>query len=1016
MARKLAHNRRKIKAGSCISFLLLALILFVNFLGNVSAQVAIPLSEINPELDKPLDNNVPLEIAKFLRGISDIEAIGEQLFVSTGQGLWMFSKGGEQATRVVSGPGVLDRFDDDRMGVVKGTMADSGSLMAAITKLEVVGERLFATTPKGLWIISSDGKLATKIESVKGDFFGFSRSAAFPMAVLDERLFISTDQGLWRVSGDGEQVDKIEIANEFAFGLVAIGERLLVMTKEDSLILNKYGEQIVRLKGIGFLASHDFSGGRLFVVKDKSLLVLNEDDQEFITLMPVDSGLDFSVTAIDTQIFISLDGSLWALTEGGQHLVKADEKLRAYVYSIKAVRDRLFISTKEGLWTLVKNNHQADKVKGLEGKIFRIADTEEHVFAFGDESMWIVSTDGKQADRITSIIPKGETKIVSAGNRAYILFTKYDQDGSSSTSISRIDSKVKINTWPSTSGWFATAIGYVLPSNWLPAEKVRVQASYSDEAGTDPYDETIPREFRFAKADGDTLASDDKFSTQEQFSYEIGWGRNSVRYWVKDRWGNVFLQTATYYGVPSQYFFVTLPFILSIVFVLACLASAPKVDFSHSAIMNPWLRKYFSLGSVPLLLSIFPALRRHILKRYTDAVSKDNEIEEWKERFVYPDEVFLPDNFGKRLESERRLLLTGQSGIGKTSFFKHLTAYYVSQDKPMHPAKVFPIYISLTNYGGNSLEELVYTQLFSYGKITDRELAPMFLEQGGLLIFLDGVNEVQNVSDRQKLSEFVEKFWTSNYICLSSQQRYPEIENLPRVELKAFGPEKVREFLRQRVNERETAKRVIKSLTGEDYQLYSVPRDLEYAVEILNNGAKSLPKSRTELYEIIFSAIFARWKDKGSADSEDILCERAYKMIVEREMAFDSVNNPRFKEITADLREQKFLITREESYYFRHDLIRAYLASEFFYPRWENLFKKLEGKPIDSNWLEMLKFACEKISGPAEVKSLLYEVLDKSVRKDLVKSLFRWLKDNQPVKCSSWETDFYAKYGESEFS
>lgn len=206
----------------------------------------------------------------------------------------------------------------------------------------------------------------------------------------------------------------------------------------------------------------------------------------------------------------------------------------------------------------------------------------------------------------------------------------------------------------------------------------------------------------------------------------------------------------------------------------------------------------------------------------------------------------------------------------------------------------------------------------------------MFWEQGGLIIFLDGVNEVQGVADRQKLSEFVERFWTSNYICLSSQQSYPEIENIPKVELKTFSPEKVREYLRQRVNDKQVAENAMRTLTVEDYQLYSVPRDLEFAVEILNSGQKSLPRLRTQLYKTSFSSLFAKWKENGAIDAENNLCKYAYTMLIQRDQAFDSVDNPHYKEITADLFEQKFLVRREGSYNFRHDLIRSYLASEYF--------------------------------------------------------------------------------------
>jgi hypothetical protein len=712
---------------------------------------------------------------------------------------------------------------------------------------------------------------------------------------------------------------------------------------------------------------------------------------------------------IGEKVFVGTEGGLWIVSNDGEK-AEAVEGISEKVEIVKTDGEKVFVGTSDGLYVVSPDGKRVNRVGD-------IVDITSIVFIKGNtfvgtiyRGLWVVSPDGKRVNKIESI--NGIVRSMdSLGEYIYV----YSEDVNRTGELHRIDPAVVINTQLAPNGWGETVIGYLLPANWLPAGEARATAAYSDEKGKDPYDESIPREFSFAIAEGDAMPPLHKFSSQKDFRYEIGWGKKEVRYWVRDKWGNVFPQTATYYGVPSQYFFVTLPFILSVVVVLGCFAFAPKVGFAHSAIMNPWLRKYFSLGSVPLMLSVFPSLRRHMLKRYSGAINKNEEFTEWKERFVYPDETFVPENFGKRLEGERRMLFTGQSGIGKTSFFKHLTAYYVSKNKPKHPAKVFPVYISLTNYGGNSLEELVYTQLFSYGKITDKELAPMFLEQGGLLIFLDGVNEVQNVADRQKLSEFVEKFWTSNYICLSSQQSYPEIENIPKVELKAFGPEKVREFIRQRVSDKQRAEHVIKSLTDEDYQLYSVPRDLEFAVEILNSGASSLPKSRTGLYKIIFSSIFDRWKQSGNMDAEDTLCERAYTMIVEREMAFDSAESPKFKEIAEDLFKQKFLVKREGSYNFRHDLIRAYLASEFFYPRWENLFSELEGKPIDSNWLEMLKFSCENISDSSEVKKLVYEVLGKSVRRDLVKSLFKWLRDNHTAKCSSWETDFYARYGESDF-
>jgi hypothetical protein len=72
--------------------------------------------------------------------------------------------------------------------------------------------------------------------------------------------------------------------------------------------------------------------------------------------------------------------------------------------------------------------------------------------------------------------------------------------------------------------------------------------------------------------------------------------------------------------------------------------------------MNPWLRRYFSLGSVPLLLSISPSLRRYVLRRYAAAIRIDSEFSEWKKRFVFPDLDFQPENFGRKLESDLLLV------------------------------------------------------------------------------------------------------------------------------------------------------------------------------------------------------------------------------------------------------------------------------------------------------------------------------------------------------------------------
>lgn len=985
-----------------LSLWLTSLVVLIVFPISAFGQVAIPLSQLNSELNEDV-----------IKGVTDIEVIGDQLFVGTENGLWVVNKSGMQSQKVRSLGGGSDSFEGSG-----GAFVRRGGVPAVISRSYIYGieaedNRLFAVTPNGLWIIN--GKWATKVEGVKVDFDSDLNESdsedRLTIKASGERLFIQIDKELWVVHKGGEHATKVEGAVQPMY-VEAVGDQIFMIMSESSTslstdlwVVRKDSERATKIRrNVDRLEA---VGDQLFMVINEELWLANKDGEPTNKVKGINEKVSVN-QAVGDQLFLSnIDDHLWIVSKDGKRTTKV-EGVDGFVY--EAVGDQMFVAGPEGSWLISKDGTQITNVVLIKEVIPTTKIAGEQLFVGGFEGLWIVSKDGK-ADEVESM--RGHTRHIKVVDNYIYVNCFIPSRGT--YFVYRIEPKVTIKSKLVPSSWWTTVVGYVLPSNWLPAEKVQATASYSNEDGKDPYDQIIPKEFRFAKAERDAMPSDDKFSTAEQFGYEIGWGRNEVHYWVKDKWGNAFEHKATYHGVPSQYFFVGILFILPATFVLGCFALAPKVGFCHSAIMNPWLRNYFSLGSIPLLLSVFPPLRRHLLRRYSSMVNKDKEFSEWKNRFVCPDEEFYPENFGKKLESERRLLLTGQSGIGKTSYFKRLTANYASQDKPTNPAKVFPVYIPLTNYGGNSLEDLVYNQLFSYGKITDKELAPMFLEHGGLLIFLDGVNEVQHVSDRQKLSAFIEKFWASNYICLSSQHPYPEIENIPKVELKPFSREKVCEFIKQRVNDKRLAEDVIKKLTDDDFKVYSIPRDLEFAVEILNGGAKSLPRSRAELYKTVFSSIFAKWEEEGASDAEDNLCKHAYIMVVQRDLSFDSVDDPHFKQITADLFEQRFLVRRERSYYFRHELIRSYLASEYFYPRWKNLFEETAGKAIDSNWLEMLKFSCENIGDPTEVKSLVYEVLKRSVRKDLVKNLFEWLKTNHPSKCRSWEKDFYTKYGELDF-
>jgi hypothetical protein len=1059
------HYVRETASRHSFRYLIISLLfsaLTICFSINIYGQVAIRLSDIFKDIKGKATN---------IRGLDD------RLFVLTTDGLWVvdknnklikqekisnitnFQKLGDQIFVVASG-GLWYAIENEELNKVKE--------IEGIINVKTSGNQLYAATSTGLWVIGKDIK--SQYKEIKGRIN--------EIEIFGEKIFVNAENGSWIISKNASQPVPVDEIKTGINQLSHFGDRLFVNTTDRSWMIDKNHKISPINEVTGNIGTLMEFGDQLFIsstyIKEateiKKSWVINKEGiitplEEF-KHSPGNSGV------FGDNLYIDVGKKLWRIEKDGN--LSTVNGIEGRISHIGAVKDRLFVAVEKddsqsiNLWIIDKNG-EGFPIKGINARIngiyqlddFALVNTEsgswlidkennpfllnqrkervnrsaifkDQFFVGTDKSLWIINSKDKKVTILESI--KGSVEnIVVAGKYVYVRVSDPFLE-----TFYRIDPKVTIKAKLSPKSWWARLVSYIC-SSWLPVEKVEAEAYYADEDNKDPYDSTFPKEFRFAEAssrappseaNGESAPpSEAEFSSQAYFGYEIGWLNNDVHYWAKDKWGNTFEQKAVYTGVPSQYLAIVLAIIfiptVSAAFILICFPLAPHYNFCHSLIMNPWFRNpfmantpvrtYFSVWIIPLLLFHFNSLRYYILRRYSSSISEDGEISEWKERFVYPSEEFYPENFGRKLQSKRKILLIGQSGIGKTSFLKHLTAYYASQDKPVYPAKIPPVYITLANYSGSSFEELVYNRLQSYGQITDKELISVFLERGELMIFLDGVNELQNVVDRQKLSEFVGKYSTSNYICLSSQVSYPEVENIEKVELEIFGPEKVQELMRRRVNDKDKAENIIKNLKAEDYQLYSVPRDLEFAIEILNKGEDSLPRSRPELYRMVFSSIFPKWKENGYTDAEDNLYKRAYAMIVEGGLAFDSVNNPNYQHVTIELFENRFLVQREANYNFRHELIRSYLASQYFYPRWEILLEEMEGKPIDNNWLEMLKFSCESLQTPDEVKSLVYKVVEKSIIKDLVKNLFKWLKTNHPQKCESWKANFYTKYGESDF-
>jgi hypothetical protein len=788
-------------------FLLLLTAFLTCFSISVRGQIGIPVTDLFKDIEGKT---------------TEIKGLGDRLFIGTNVGLWLVGNDGEPVRQkeVIGGITNIRKFADQIFVVTNSglwyTSENSGLVQVmginGIINNGSLGDQLFVGTNDGLWIVGNSNK-TSHYKEIKGrinhiEVFGeqlFVNTDTNSWLVRKNRqptqingieskinrvkpfggqLFINTGNGSWIIDINGNP-SKVNEVIEGIYDLISFGEQLFIGAEKQSWTINKEGKINPVKEFNERIGNSGIFGNNLFVNAGGNSWIIAEDG----LLSPVEKikgRVSFTWT-FKERLFVCADNSFWIIGQNNQPVQISEIKSR--INSINPFGERLFVNTENGSWIMDKDNKLLSEVSEIKERVKPFAIFGEQLFIGTDKNLWVTNKDGENPRKIESITGNIENITIAS---KYIYVKVSD---TFSETFYRVEPNVKIamRLIPADS-WITSPIGFVVSwfwSNPLPAEKTPIKASYSDENNKDPYGENIPKEFRFALAAGSELVSDDKFSPQEQFGYPLSLFRNKAHYWVKDKWGNAFEQREQYFGYPGAWLAGILILISPIVFILTCFLLAPRYKLCNSAIMNSWWRNFLSLGTNSGILLQLTPIRNRILRRHSRGICKSDDFKDFEKEFEYQDADFQPENFRKKMESEKRLLIVGASDPGtKTLFLKHLAASYAFKSKEWFSEKTFPIYVSLADYDGNSFEGLIYEQLVHFGEISP-EFAPIFLERGKLLIFLDGADNINTEQGRKRLVRFVEKYGKKNCLCLSLQQYHSEFDKITPVALTTFSRKSV---------------------------------------------------------------------------------------------------------------------------------------------------------------------------------------------------------------------------------
>jgi hypothetical protein len=728
------------------------------------------------------------------------------------------------------------------------------------------------------------------------------------------------------------------------------------------------------------------------------------------------TGLDVRrITQVNQEIWMATNKGAYRLT--GEKDVQHVPRIDMPVEDILEASGEIWLATNRGAYRI--KNGEAERFTSDSLAMKRILRVRNDLWFLSDQGAFVV-----RGNRLARIPNKNLlAQRIELANDAVWLATNLGAYRVEDISISL--------TPVSADSWWKWVIKKISPWPILVAGDTSIKAMYVDRDGEPVTTTNLSNpDFRVMLSELEFKYPIDlnQYSRISGFSPKLSGGRHVLYMGVIDKWGNTAEKKMSVLVLPGPLVpSIVLP-VLWLVLLSLMIWLAPSSEFIHDLLMNPWLRNVSSFGLIPLAMTTFSPVRRHILKRYVNNLCSDNALSIWLARYQLPENKFSPSQFGERLKEERVLQLIGQSGIGKTSYLKFLTASYalrvfsergtrrpaetnlIGPTEGAHvclsPREVIPVFVPLVRYLGKKTDDMVAAQLSSYGRLTDAQIVAWYMQQGGFLFLFDGLNEVDE-STRNDVNRFIDEGRRRSLFCISSQETYPPFSWINEVKLSYLDSDSINKILQKQLDP-STVESVISHFSPETYNLYRVPQDLEFLIHMLKEHAQvRIPQTKSQLYESVLLPVFAAWREQGRADFPDILTKRAYEMVVSKDPLLNSQSVQISGEFTSPLLFKKLLVQRDKGYYFQHNLIRDYLASIYLRGDWRGLLSD-DKISMDSNWLEMLKFVLEDFSEAEFCKELLYKVLQKNKR--IAGELFTWFESASPSLSSGWSSEFKLGY------
>jgi predicted NACHT family NTPase len=388
-------------------------------------------------------------------------------------------------------------------------------------------------------------------------------------------------------------------------------------------------------------------------------------------------------------------------------------------------------------------------------------------------------------------------------------------------------------------------------------------------------------------------------------------------------------------------------------------------------------------------------------------------------------------------QKNQYLMVLGGPGAGKTTYLRRIGLESLKGRKSKLKRRCLPVFLELKRLNTNKInfKEIIVQEFHNLGLVVSEEFVIKALENGNLLILLDGLDEVPKANLNavvEAIQNFVNKYDKNYFIASCRIAAYQSsFERFTDIELADFDDNQIQQFINNWFHsdldkQSETAEKCWQTLNEPSNkaakELAQTPLLLTFLC-LVYNRSQSFPTKRAALYRKALDILLEEWAAEKriqpgeiyqglNSDLEKVLlAEIAYHGFASDQLFFregelveciknflsDTVDKPKYLNGKAVLDaiaiQQGILVERAEDIYsFSHLTLQEYLTAQYISQDYRQVKKLVEEHLTDERWREVFLLVAGLVNYADELLELMELAAQKCINTSNLKALLNWVK------------------------